>query len=345
MAVFGLFPLLIRCAALSCPSDLSGLEIKSTTHKTLSTKCTFSVSYCIFIGISGTAIMIQESQSSVYLDNSLFESCTNFVNQWSHSACGGAGCYLQAASTSVTRCCGYKCSAGYRGQFYESEPAEPSASSNTCTDVCVFLCGERTDKSQDSIAMEGNVIFERVNCSWNIVIEDGAGLECCYVYTHRISQVSVTNYKGDSVMTLYTELGNGNCFMFNIINNTVVKATDKAGLVNFVGNWRLSNVFFFGNTGTQVMRHPNWSPGGGSENQALWEASNMTLVDCVSDVEITGEKLEFVNHVVDTDAFQTHIMNLLPCSYPSTALFTEIMFARSRSLKIHVFSALYMVHY
>ena len=270
--------------------------------------------------------MLDEGHSSVFVSDSIFESCTNFVSEWRLGMSGGA-CFFRVASTHVTRCCGYMCTADYRGQFYEADISTYKVDSHTCTDVCVLMCGKREGRAQDGIGVsEGLVTFERVNCSWTTVIQDGAGIECWDSAVNRISEISVMNCAGDGIACFSTHNlahVNSNCFMFNIINNTVVQNTTRAALINFIGIWGISNAFFFRNTETRVMYHWQWSPDGDKYIPSLYENSSITLVDCVSDTAMTGELLEVVNHRIETGAVQSHPIRVLFCPYPASAVFTE----------------------
>lgn len=338
-----LLPLLAIWSASECPADLIGVRGAQATHITGSEICTFSVSYCTFVGISGTAVAIQQSQSIVVVSNCAFDSCTNTVNKWGSYSYGkalGGACYFNVQNSTVEQCCGTKCSATYRGQFYQSD----CVGWHVCRDVCTLACGSTESDSQDVIQiMQANRTLERLNCSSNSLPREAAAFEL-WLQTNSvsltyISQISVVNCRAKGLMILSSAVSS-ECSMFSIINNTITQGANSSALICFVFQWRISNLFIFGNSANQITRRDKTD-----FSQSLIDNSFMTLVDCVSDAEITGDYLELVNHTVDASAIQTHDLQVLACfrylvsqSFTSTRLTT-----RHKVAHLLIFRGVYMV--
>ena len=183
------------------------------------------------------------------------------------------------------------------------------------------MCGNQiqTTESQDTLLVnEGDQVLEDINCTRNHLNGDGAGIEPRYPKSLHLFACSVEYCVGTNgiivipVADADLKSFHDNIEMVNIYNNTV----SHSPLIGFVGKLTFTNCFFAANSHTTVSRANNWGPNGVDYQPSAWELYT-TLINCTSDVEITGDNLYLVDCVVGNFSKPNTLIHEVSCETPS----------------------------
>lgn len=326
-----MLPLFVIRGVASCPGNIFGALVTTPTHIDTAFVCSFTISESVFAKIKGSAIVVQNLQSIFYASECTFDTCINTENIWvlEHgSGHMGGGIFVNILSSTITRCCSYRCSTR-TGQFVSICTTEDQEISS----VSCNQCGTVEWGTEDTLhCVYGNrhTAYD-INCTSCVCTYDGAGFEFADFLSLHLSHCTVQNCTGTGIITLMVEdkfldqyLGSS-ISRVNVFNNSVSGAEDEEKcIVYHLGTLTVSEWRFKGNSGIDGCISAWWAPDSPGYQPIGWNTV-LTLVNCVSDKELKGDKLQLVNCRVSRD-FETHEfhhMNTYLCVGAATRPFTS----------------------
>lgn len=213
-----------------CPSNISGMTVTTAINYAGTKVCSYTISDCMFMSVSGTAVSIESLKSTVSIIANTFSNCLSNKNKWTINngeVVGGGAMRLYAATVLLSSCCGHMCSTLSYGHFSSVETTERLYMEDVSAVLRVLslydICSERSAAcGAYKFVIQFRVFF------------DGAALESSKAVSFDMRDCSLVSCVGRGILSLLTLqlTRKEDCVVHrvNIVNNTIIN-DDCSGLL------------------------------------------------------------------------------------------------------------------